>query len=366
MSETNENFDLIIEGGLKDTNLVQKSNPLFSLWKSSLTLSEFKILDIYLSRINSREPDYRTVVFEKGELENLFGVTKINQPELEKRLKHLQSTILDIGEGKRIDKITLFERSQAVQDECGLWKIKLTASASAMKYIFNIEKIGYFRYQIRNIINLRSLHSYVLFSFFEYSLRGNCKGKFKIELEELKKMLGCTNATYSEYKEFNKQVLKKCQKEISEKTDISFTYSTIKQNRKVAFIVFEVEKPETEIVSEPTITSVEPPEHETTTAVVPAVAVPRQAKTELLSYNPGSFLHLCCNEFNENQMGEIFRLVSEADIPITRLGETVSLMSFIVDMYQKMNKYAQFNGINSTNRRFAYYKTMIKNFNQYI
>ena len=358
----NENFDLIIEGSLKDTNLVQKSNPLFSLWKSSLTLSEFKILDTYLSRINSREPDYRTVVFEKGELERLLGVTKINQPELDKRLEHLQSTILNIGEGKRIDKITLFERSQAVQDDYGLWEIRLTASASAMKYIFNVEKIGYFRYQIRNIVNLKSLHSYILFSFFEYSLRGNYKGKFKIELEELKQMLGCTSETYNEYKRLNDLILKKCQKEVGEKTDISFTYSTIRKNRKVAFIVFEVErKSKIETTVEPTITSIEPPKHETTTAIAP---VPQQEKKSFFGCMPKDFLHLCKNEFNEQQMCEIFQLVSEINIPSNPLGKMVATLNFIVNMYEKMDKYAKANGIDSTNRRFAYLKTMLQNYKQ--
>lgn len=31
---------------------VQKSNPLFGLWRSELTLAEFKIIDTYLSRID--------------------------------------------------------------------------------------------------------------------------------------------------------------------------------------------------------------------------------------------------------------------------------------------------------------------------
>lgn len=356
----NENFDLIIEGGLKDTNLVQKSNPLFSLWKSSLTLSEFKILDTYLSRINSREPDYRTVIFEKGELERLLGVIKINQHELKERLRHLQGTILSIGEGKNIDEITLFERSQAVQDEYGLWKIKLTASASAMKYIFNVEKIGYFRYQIRNIVNLKSLHSYILFSFFEYSLRGHYKGKFKIELEELKKMLGCTSGTYNEYKRLNDLILKKCQKEIGKKTDISFTYSTIRKNRKVAFIVFEVKrKPKIETTVEPTTMSIEPSKHE---IMVNDAPVPQQEKKIFFGCLPENFLHLCRNEFNEQQMCEIFQLVSEINIPSNPLGEMVAVLNFIVDMYEKMDKYAKTNKIDSTNRRFAYLKTMLQNY----
>lgn len=83
-------------GNLKDTYEVQKSNPLFSLWKSDLTLQEFKILDTYLSRIDSHNPEKRCVRFEKGEMESILGVTKINQKDLEERLKHLMGYIVEL------------------------------------------------------------------------------------------------------------------------------------------------------------------------------------------------------------------------------------------------------------------------------
>ena len=59
---------------LKNNNLsknyiVSKSRPLLSLSKSELSLYELKVLDTYLSRINSRNPDERTVIFDKGEFE---------------------------------------------------------------------------------------------------------------------------------------------------------------------------------------------------------------------------------------------------------------------------------------------------------
>ena len=49
-----------------DYLVAQKSRPLLALWQSSLTLAEFKILDVYLGRINSRDSEHRTVVFSKG------------------------------------------------------------------------------------------------------------------------------------------------------------------------------------------------------------------------------------------------------------------------------------------------------------
>ena len=52
-------IDQITGLGHFDKLTVQKSRPLFALWRSDLTLSEFKILDTYLARINSRDSGKR-------------------------------------------------------------------------------------------------------------------------------------------------------------------------------------------------------------------------------------------------------------------------------------------------------------------
>ena len=80
-------------GSDTDKLTVQKSMPLFALWRSDLTLAEFKILDTYLSRIDSHKPEKRTVIFEKGELEELLGVKRIREEELDERLVHLGTPI---------------------------------------------------------------------------------------------------------------------------------------------------------------------------------------------------------------------------------------------------------------------------------
>ena len=112
--------------GLKGSHAVQKSLPLFSLWKSDLTLPEFKILDTYLSRINSNNPEERTVKLEKGELEEALGVCKINQKDLEMRLTNLMGSVVNVNDGterKGFKLITLFEESECELDENGQWQI---------------------------------------------------------------------------------------------------------------------------------------------------------------------------------------------------------------------------------------------------
>lgn len=359
----NDITEMTIEGPLSDTNIVQKSNPLFSLWKSSLTLSEFKILDTYLSRINSREPESRTVIFEKGELEKLLGVVKINQPELDKRLEHLQGTIINIGEGKNIDKITLFERSQAIQDEYGIWEVRLTASKSAMKYIFDIEKIGYFRYQIRNIVKLKSLNSYILFLYFEHSLFGRTHAELRIDVEELKQMLGCNEPLYDEYKYFNQRILQRCQKEINEKTDISCTYSTIRKNRKVAVVVFDIEK-KAKIESLEEFSEFSAPSLECDEKTKSEPEEPPVEENEYGGYESDDiyqYATLCKYEFDNEQMKEICRVISETDLPETGISRTFDEYDFLSMMYPKLCSYTDKRGLDNK-RRFSYFMKMLESY----
>lgn len=225
----------------EDKLLVQKSLPLFALWRSDLTLPEFKILDTYLSRIDSRKPEKRTVLFGRGELEHILGVVKINHSDLKERLKHLMCTveIPDPGFKKGFRLVNLFEEAVAEQDGDGLWQVKLECSQKAMKYFFNVENLGYLRYKLRAITTITSRYSYILFTYIEHN---RFRKSWEIELEELKHMLSCDQVeTYRAFKEFHKQVLKRAHEELTEKTECRYTYEPIKKGRKVTAIRFTVE-----------------------------------------------------------------------------------------------------------------------------
>lgn len=229
--------------GLPDDSklTVQKSTPLMSLWRSELTLAEFKILDGYLARIDSHKPERRRVLFEKGQLEKMLGVTKINHPELEERLKHLMGSVVRIPDSsmKRGFKLcTLFEEAEAEQDDNGLWQISLECTQKAMKYFFGIENLGYLRYKLRCITSLQSRYSYILFCYLE---QNRFRRQWSVGVEDLKKILNCDeDPTYSEFKYFNKQVLKRCSTELNKKTECQFKYETVKKGRCVTAICFTV------------------------------------------------------------------------------------------------------------------------------
>lgn len=226
----------------EDKLTVQKSLPLFALWQSDLTLSEFKILDTYLSRIDSHKPDKRAVMFEKGELEALLGVQKINKKDLEARLKHLMEHVVkleDRGSKKGFRLVSLFEEAIAEQDDNGLWQVKLECTQKAMMYFFNVESLGYLRYKLRCITSLTSRYTYIMFTYLEHN---RFRKSWEVDLGELKQILACdTEETYKQFKRFNDLVLKKVQKEMHEKTECRYAYESIKKGRSVVAIRFTVE-----------------------------------------------------------------------------------------------------------------------------
>lgn len=216
--------------------LVQKSYPLLSLWQSKFTLSEFKILDVYLSKINSRDPQTASVTFKKGELEQLMEVDEIRQNVLEERLKHLMSHVVKINDPtvkRGFTLITLFQRAVAEQDNRGLWTITLKCSPDAEKYVFNIENIRYLRYKLKCITCLQSRHSYIMFLYLEAN---RFRKTWSVDVDELRTILSCTEPTYQQYKRFNDLVLKKIYKELNEKTDCKFEYKPVRTGHFITAI----------------------------------------------------------------------------------------------------------------------------------
>lgn len=224
--------------GRTDKLTVEKSKPLFALWQSDLTLAEFKILDTYLGRINSHDDSHRTVEFGKGELEKLLGIKQLKPQVLDDRLKHLMTTvrISDLNSKRGFIRIALFEKAYAEQDDYGTWKVELTCTESAKKYIFNVEGINYLRYKLKNVINIKSRYTYIMFL---YLWENKYRGTWEISLDELKSLLNCENEEYcNQFKVFNDRVLKRIHKEMHEATDIRYDYETIKQGRRVVAIRF--------------------------------------------------------------------------------------------------------------------------------
>ena len=222
---------------VSENAIVQKSRPLFSLWQEKFSLFEYKLLDLYLGHINSHDINTKTVIMTKAELEQAIGSKRMNSDELDKKLRSLIRPVdIDTG-GKYPLHVSLFETCY-LNFETEPYQVEMQCTNSAFELIFNIEKIGYFKYKLRCILNIDSLYSYILFNYIEYN---RYRTSWEVDIDELKEILNCNSPTYETFKRFNDLILKKCYLELTQKTELRYSYTTIKRGRKVIAIRFTVE-----------------------------------------------------------------------------------------------------------------------------
>ena len=241
-----------ITGKLSESNIVQKSQPLQTLWKSKFGLGELKVLDTYLSRIDSHNPEQRKVLFTKSEFEDLLGIERMRPRVLEKYTDALMDRKILLEDERYAGgyhKIVLFCESGCYCDPAtGKWMVEMSCSPEAMEYVFNIEEIGYLRYRLKNVLQLTSRYSYFMFLYLSKNL---FRGTWDVPIEELRTVLGCNEeAIYDQFKYFNQRILKKCAEEINARTELSYTYQPIRCGKSVTEIRFSIQKQPAQLIED--------------------------------------------------------------------------------------------------------------------
>jgi len=132
----------------------------------------------------------------------------------------------------------LFSEAKCEYDEkSGQVTISIDCNPKLKQAFFDLANDGYVRYQLKNVINMRSQYSIKLYSMLKDKHFG-----WTVEVEDLRKKLGATSATYKEFKRFNSLVLKKAIDEINSITDIEVDTENIRKGRVVVAIKFSIKE----------------------------------------------------------------------------------------------------------------------------
>lgn len=345
----------ILEGGLRDTHIVQKSRPLVSLWESGLSLAEFKLLDVYLSRINSQDSEAREVVFSKGDVEQALGVKRVRQEVLEDRLKHLMGTVVKIKDDRKNNgfvMLTLFSMAVAQKDENDQWIIKLRCSEEAKEYFFNVEHLGYLRYKLGVVMRLNSVYSYILFQYLELNRR---RKVWEISVDDLREILQCNAETYQQFFRFNGLILKKCHEELNKKTECKFDYDPVKKGRKIVAVRFKLHR----IASEGALEAFESDCSEIGYEGKSAV----RTGSETVKDRDELFSEACENVFSQTEMTSIIAMVEL--LPEDKLPKVDSSDDMTIRQYHYLKlRYSLFKVMKESikiEKPYHYFLKLIKN-----
>ena len=219
---------------------VEKSKALVWAQFQDYSPGELKILDTYLSRINPRDPDSSLVTFTKKEYADLMGLdADIRTEQLKSYTGGLLSNVvtIDLPEKGYVQYPLFSEAKCYLDDKSGQVTIEVDCNHKLKTAFFDLASNGYVRYQLKNIISLKSQYSVRLYP----KLKDRPFG-WTVSVKELREMLGATAASYDVFKDFNKHVLQKAVKEINDITDINVTTENVRKGRSVVSIRFKVEE----------------------------------------------------------------------------------------------------------------------------
>ena len=339
-----ENLPMII-GNLKDDNLVQKSIPFLFMNKNPYSLGEMKVLDTYLSRINSHEPDSRKVTFTKKEYEKLMGISEIRIEQLEKYTASMMSKIARIKISEtEFTQINIFCESRFKKDEFGEWTITLECSEKAKKYIFDIEKIRYIKYLLKYTIGFKSKYSMFLYGYLLYN---RYRISWSESLTNLRKSLQCDSDYYKDFRQFRTKILDKALEEVNEITDVEFTYRTEKKGRTVVSIRFDYIKQQKEL-PEP-----QEPDNGLKIYGYEEGESPHQYNSKNME-----FLASACNdEFSQLEMSILFNMLARMDLYEYDKDVWRARYRFLSGKYNAMNYYESREPIR---HRFAYLRAIVE------
>ncbi|HIO90670.1 MAG TPA: RepB family plasmid replication initiator protein [Campylobacterales bacterium] len=208
--------------------LVIKSNSLIDM-QTDLSLMQLKVFTkiIMCTVKNPHAEFYR---FSMKELLKDFHIESKHHTALKKATAGMIKAVILKKQNGEVQ-LPLFTK---VVYDSGV--VDMYLHSDLKPYILDIKE-RYTKYFFQSITGLNSMYSMRIYELLkQYEFRSSRS----FELEELRFLLNITKGKYSKYTDFKKRVLLSSQKELLEKTDISFSFEEIRERRKVVRLDFKI------------------------------------------------------------------------------------------------------------------------------
>lgn len=208
---------------------VTKSNDFISA-HYDLSAEEQKLILTLASLVQPDDETFKPYTFRIKDFTELLGIsTHSRYTQIQQLTKSLLKRVLEINDGSK--KLQLAWLSSACYDN---GELTLCFDPNLKPYLLKLNKF-FTSYRLENILTLKSKYSIRLYEILKsYQF----KNYVVITIDELRKMLGIKDGVHSDFRNFEKRVLKVPQDELRKKTDLKFTYEKIKKGRKITAIKF--------------------------------------------------------------------------------------------------------------------------------
>lgn len=215
-----------------ENSLVVKSNQLIEA-RYELSLNEQKIILYSISKIDKGKENFNIITVGVKDFFKLLDTSTDRYTELRETVRTLRGKeiIINTPQGEII---TGWLASIEYKQDTGT--IDLEFSQKLTPYLLQLKE-RFTRYQLRNILYLKSKHGIRL---YELMKQYQVIGKREFKLEEIKQKL-FIEGQYERIYDLERFVLKPALKEINEHTDITVSYEKLKTGRSITSILFKIE-----------------------------------------------------------------------------------------------------------------------------
>lgn len=244
---------------MDENYLVTKSNYFIMNSNYDLSLQEQKIILTLASLVRRDDEEFKSYNFKISEFMELVGVEdKSKYTEIPKITRELMKKVLEIHEGNTLLQVAWLNSARY---EKGSGIVTLKFSPDLKPYMLQLKE-KFTQYQLANILTMKSKYSPRVYEILKCN-EFKKQGYIEIEIEELRKLLR-TEGMYQQYQDFKRKIIIQTQKELKEKTDISFDFEEIKTGRKVTSLKFYIHANKTKKVNAPKVADEVSADHEET------------------------------------------------------------------------------------------------------
>lgn len=227
--------------------LVTKSNYFIMNSSYDLSLEEQKLILTLASMVQPEDEEFKPYIFKISDFMELLGVeNQAKYTEIPKITKELMKKVFEIEEGNKL--IQTAWLSGAIYEK-GTGYVTLKFNPDLKPYMLKLNTM-FTQYKLANILSMKSKYSPRIYEILKCN-EFKKQGYIEIEVEELRKLLKADNI-YPLYADFKRKIIIQAQKELKEKTDISFNFEEIKTGRKVTSLKFYIHQNKAKMIDKPT------------------------------------------------------------------------------------------------------------------
>jgi plasmid replication initiation protein len=210
--------------------IVKHNNIIEARYK--LNLIEIKLVAKLASSIKNGDTNLNIQKYKVSDLLKEFGSGEKNHHEIKKATLSLIGKVMVIKKPDGELHIA-FLSSAEYYDKKGI--VELEFSEKLKPYYLQLKQ-NFTSYHLENILKLKSYYSIRIYELVKQFQNSNTKERI-LENDELREILGISGK-YKVFRDLKNWVLLPAQKEIIEKTDITFQFEPIRECRKITKVRF--------------------------------------------------------------------------------------------------------------------------------